>query len=101
MLFGSFAVGALLWGVVANQAGITFALTAAGVGLLVGLGLIPRYRLAAAESMNLDPARIWDGPVVAEALAAQAGPVLVHVECTIEASQRATIPAALRRRVCP
>ena len=100
-LFGSFAVGALLWGVVANQAGITFALTAAGVGLLVGLGLIPRYRLAAAESMNLDPARIWDDPVVAEALAAEAGPVLVTVEYTLEASQRATFAAALRRLVRP
>jgi len=100
-LFGSFAVGALLWGIVANQAGITFALTAAGVGLLVGLGLIPRYRLAAAESMNLDPARIWDDPVVAEALAAEAGPVLVTVEYTLEASQRATFAAALRRLVRP
>ena len=100
-LFGSFAVGALLWGVVANQAGITFALTAAGVGLLVGLGLIPRYRLAAAESMNLDPARIWDDPVVAEALAAEAGPVLVTVEYTLEPSQRARFAAALRRLVRP
>ena len=100
-LFGSFAVGALLWGVVANQAGITFALTAAGVGLLVGLGLIPRYRLAAAESMNLDPARIWDDPVVAEALAAEAGPVLVTVEYTLEPPQRATFAAALRRLVRP
>ena len=100
-LFGSFAVGALLWGIVANQAGITFALTTAGVGLLVGLGLIPRYRLAAAESMNLDPARIWDDPVVAEALAAEAGPVLVTVEYTLEPSQRATFAAALRRLVRP
>src|SRR6184192_1550779 len=100
-LFGSFAVGALLWGVVANQAGITFALTAAGVGLLVGLGLIPRYRLAAAESMNLDPARIWDDPVVAEALSAEAGPVLVTVEYTLEPSQRARFAAALRRLVRP
>jgi len=100
-LFGSFAVGALLWGIVANQAGITFALTAAGVGLLVGLGLIPRYRLAAAESMNLDPARIWDDPVVAEALAAEAGPVLVTVEYTLEPPQRATFAAALRRLVRP
>jgi len=100
-LFGSFAVGALLWGIVANQAGITFALTAAGVGLLVGLGLIPRYRLAAAESMNLDPARIWDDPVVAEALAAEAGPVLVTVEYTLEPSQRARFAAALRRLVRP
>src|SRR2546427_433730 len=61
-LFGSFAVGALLWGVVANRAGITLALTAAGGGLLLGLGLIPRLRLAAAEGVDLEPARLWDDP---------------------------------------
>src|SRR5438046_4211140 len=83
-LFGSFAVGALLWGVVADRAGITLALTAAGGGLLLGLGLIPRFRLAAAEGVNLDPAHIWDHPAVAEALAAQPGPVLRTVECHLD-----------------
>src|SRR5216117_661832 len=58
-LFGSLAVGALLWGVVANEVGITRALTAAGGGLLVGLGLIPRFRLAAAEALHLDRSQIW------------------------------------------
>jgi len=100
-LFGSFAVGALLWGVVADRAGIALALTAAGGGLLLGLGLIPRFRLAAAEGVNLDPAHIWDDPVVAEALAADAGPVLVTVEYTLEPHQRATFASALRRLVGP
>ena len=100
-LFGSFAVGALLWGVVADRAGITLALTAAGGGLLLGLGLIPRFRLAAAEGVNLDPAHIWEDPVVAEALAADAGPVLVTVEYTLEPHQRATFASALRRLVGP
>jgi quinol monooxygenase YgiN len=100
-LFGSFAVGALLWGLFANELGIHWALTAAGGGLLVGLGLIPRFRLTAAEGMNLDPAHIWADPVVAEDLAAEAGPVLVTVEYTLEPAHRAGFGAALRRLVRP
>jgi len=65
-LFGSFAVGALLWGIVAAEAGIPSALMAAGGGLLLGLALIPLFPLAAAEGLKLDPAHIWDDPVVAE-----------------------------------
>src|SRR5438094_10659098 len=101
MSFGACPASAWLWGVVADRAGITLALTAAGGGLLLGLGLIPRFRLAAAEGVNLDPAHIWDDPVVAEALAADAGPVLVTVEYTLEPHQRATFASALRRLVGP
>ena len=100
-LFGSFAVGALLWGVVANAWGIGVALTAAGGGLLGGLALIPRFRLADAEGMNLDPAHHWADPVVAEALAADAGPVLVTVEYTLDPAHRDAFATALRRLVRP
>jgi len=100
-LFGSFAVGALVWGIVADEAGIPSALMAAGGGLLLGLGLIPFFPLAAAEGLKLDPAHIWDDPVVAEELAAEAGPVLVTVEYTLEPRQRASFAAALRRQVRP
>src|SRR5207249_4096825 len=91
-LFGSLAVGALLWGVVANQVGITLALTAAGGGLLVGLGLIPRFRLAAAEALHLERSQMWQDPVVAEALDPEAGPVLVTVEYTLEPAKRPPLP---------
>jgi len=100
-LFGSFAVGALLWGVVADEAGIPSALMAAGGGLLLGLGLIPLFPLAAAEGLKLDPAHIWDDPVVAEELAGEAGPVLVTVEYTLEPRHRPSFAAALRRQVRP
>jgi len=100
-LFGSLAVGALLWGVVANELGIKMALTAAGGGLLVGLGLIPRFRLAAAEALHLDRSQIWQDPVVAEALDPEAGPVLVTVEYTLEPAKRAAFATALRRLVRP
>ena len=100
-LFGSFAIGALLWGVVANELGIKLALTAAGGGLLLGLGLMPRFRLAVAEAVDLDPSRSWSAPVVAGHLSADAGPVLVTVEYTLEPARRTAFAAALRRLVRP
>ena len=100
-LFGSMAIGAVLWGVVANRWTIAWALTAASAGLLLGLGLIPRFRLAAAEGMDLAPSRNWEDPVVAEDVAAEAGPVLVTVEYTLEPAQRAAFAAAMRRLLRP
>jgi len=100
-LFGSLAVGAVLWGVVANRFTITWALTAASAGLLLGLGLIPRFRLAAAEGLDLAPSRDWEDPVVAEDVAADAGPVLVTVEYTVEPAQRGAFATAMRRLLRP
>jgi MFS family permease len=100
-LFGSMAIGAVLWGVIANQATIAWALTAASAGLLLGLGLIARFRLGAAEGMDLAPSRNWEDPVVAEDVAAEAGPVLVTVEYTLEPAQRAAFAAAMRRLLRP
>jgi quinol monooxygenase YgiN len=95
------AIGAVLWGVIANQATIAWALTAASAGLLLGLGLIARFRLGAAEGMDLAPSRNWEDPVVAEDVAAEAGPVLVTVEYTLEPAQRAAFAAAMRRLLRP
>jgi len=101
MLFGSLAVGAVVWGVLANRVGVAWALTAAAGGMLLGLGLIPRFRLTAAEALDLEPSRNWPDPVVAEELAAEAGPVLVTVEYTIEPDQRAAFAAAARKLLRP
>jgi MFS family permease len=100
-LFGSLGIGALLWGVVANQVGIPWALTAAGVALLLGLGLVPRYRLAVAEGLDVNASRNWPEPVVAESLSPEAGPVLVTVEYIVEPAQRAAFTAAMRRLLRP
>jgi MFS family permease len=100
-LFGSMALGAVLWGVVADRWTITWALTAASAGLLLGLGLIPRFRLAVAEGLDLAPSRNWEDPVVAEDVAAEAGPVLVTVEYTLEPAQRGAFAAAMRRLLRP
>src|SRR5437763_15078435 len=77
------------------------ALSAVGGGLLVGLGLIPRFRLAAAETLHLERSQMWQDPVVAEALDPEAGPVLVTVEYTLDPPKLAAFAAALRRLVGP
>jgi quinol monooxygenase YgiN len=100
-LFGSLALGAVVWGVVATRAGVQWALTAAAAGMVLGLVLVPRFRLAAAEALDLEPSRNWADPVVAEELADDAGPVLVMVEYTIEPAQRAAFTAAARSLLRP
>ena len=100
-LFGSLAIGAVIWGIVASRVGVAWALTAAAGGMVLGLGFIPRFRLAAAETLDLEPSRNWADPVVAEDLADEAGPVLVVVEYTIEPAQRAAFAAAARELLRP
>jgi len=100
-LFGSLAIGAVLWGVVADRFGIAWALTAAAGGMVLGLALIPRFRLAAAEALDLEPSRNWPDPIVAEELADEAGPVLVMVEYTLEPAHRADFATAARRLLRP
>ena len=100
-LFGSLALGALLWGVVANQAGTRWALTAAGIALLVGLTLIPRFRLSAAEAENLEHTQNWPDPVVTGNLDGDAGPVLVTVEYIVEPEKRAAFVDAMRHELRP
>ena len=100
-LFGSLAIGAVIWGVVANRVGVAWALTAAASGMVLGLGFIPRFRLAAAETLDLEPSHNWEDPVIAEELADDAGPVLVVVEYTVEPAKRAAFAAAARNLLRP
>src|SRR4029077_7300789 len=100
-LFGSLAIGAVIWGVVANRVGVAWALTAAASGMVLGLGFIPRFRLAAAETLDLEPSHNWPDPVIAEDLADDAGPVLVVVEYTVEPAKRAAFAAAARNLLRP
>ncbi|PYP55009.1 MAG: MFS transporter [Gemmatimonadetes bacterium] len=100
-LFGSLAIGALLWGIVATRAGTQWALTGAGIALLLGLGLIPRFRLATAEADNLEHSQNWPDPVVAGNLDAEAGPVLVTVEYIVQVDQRAAFVDAMRSQLRP
>ena len=85
---GGMAVGSILWGALAARVGIRAALLFAVFGLIAGLMLITRYRLAGGEKIDLRPSLHWPEPMMSVELKPEAGPVLVEVEYFIE-SERA------------
>jgi MFS family permease len=94
VITGSQAVGALLWGLVAQRAGLDAALLiAAGVvlaGVLVGL-LLP---VPETEGLDLQPVS-WPEARLAFDPEPQAGPVLVAVEYTVGPDREATFLEAM------
>ncbi|HEY9668013.1 MAG TPA: MFS transporter, partial [Coleofasciculaceae cyanobacterium] len=80
---GSLALGSLLWGAIAQRTGISTALTAAAVGLIVGVLLTPRYRLRCAEKLDLSASLHWHQPARSIEPCPNDGPVLVTLEYRI------------------
>ena len=88
VFFGSMAAGSIFWGGLAGKFGIVPAMIGACATLLLGLLSIPRFRLGAAEGLNLAPSLHWPAPVIVEEPDFEEGPVLVTVEYRVS-SERA------------
>jgi len=84
---GGMAVGSILWGALATRVGIRAALLFAMFGLIAGLLLITRYRLAEGEKIDLTPSLHWPEPRIIVGLQPEGGPVLVEVEYFIESGR--------------
>lgn len=80
---GGLAVGSAIWGLVAQHWGNAIALSGAAIGLMLGLAISNRYRLAKSEKLDLGISHHWAEPVVMVELKPEAGPVLVTVEYQI------------------
>jgi predicted MFS family arabinose efflux permease len=96
---GGTAVGSILWGAVAARVGIPAALMCAALGLIAGLAVFTRYRLAGGETLDLTPSLHWPEPHVVVEPRPEDGPVLVLVEYLIQAERSddfATAMHALR-----
>lgn len=81
---GGLAIGSAIWGLVAQHSGNAIALRSAAIGLILGLVVAKRYRLAAGEKLDLTTSHHWAEPVVMIELRPEAGPVLVTVEYHID-----------------
>lgn len=77
--------GSLLWGTVAQQAGLPAALVSAALALALASLFARRFRLAGIETLDHAPSGHWPLP---EAPADTGGPVMVTVEYRIDASGR-------------
>jgi MFS family permease len=92
---GAQALGAAVWGVVAQTAGLGPTLVVSAGGLLAGIA-VGRGRALTPLDVDLRPARAWPEPELALDPAPGDGPVLVTVEYRVRADQADAFRAAMR-----
>jgi MFS family permease len=94
VFFAGMTVGGLLWGALAERAGIPAALLAAAATLLAAMPLVRRARLEAGGA-DLAPSMHWPAPMVAAEPEPDRGPVTVAVSYRIAEEDRDAFLAAL------
>src|SRR5262249_15403686 len=96
VFYGGMAAGSVLWGFVADHAGVALALTASAAWLLVGLLAIIGFRLPEGEGAELEPSRHWPEMAAAPGMDLERGPVLVTVEYRIDPARAGEFLDAIR-----
>lgn len=95
VLFGSQALGAAIWGVVAGQVGLTPTFVGAAV-VMVGTTLAGRrWQLPDVAGLDRSPAVYWPEATLAFEPDAEAGPVLVTAAYTVPAASSAAFVKAM------
>jgi hypothetical protein len=84
---GSMALGSLLWGKLADLAGIPISLQIAAVGLVLAVALTWRWRISGLEAVNLSPSMRWPAPIVPAGVTHDNGPVLITVHYEVDPKQ--------------
>ena len=95
VFFGAMTLGSILWGWLAGRLGIDRSLLIAAAGALVAIAVTWRFKLLGGAVIDHAPSAHWAAPVLAEAMAGAAGPVLVTVEYDVDPSDQAAFAAAI------
>jgi MFS family permease len=100
VLFGSQALGALAWGLLAQYAGLGAAFLAAAVTLFVGAATIRLWPLLDVRGIDQDLSIPWGEPQLAWTPDADRGPVVVNTVYTVaEANEAAFLSAMMNVRL--
>jgi hypothetical protein len=95
VMFGSMSLGSVIWGQMANFAGLSATHVVAAAGLAVALWLLRGWKLQTGEGVDLNPSMHWLAPVVFQEVEADRGPVLVTVEYQVAPENHAAFLRAL------
>jgi MFS family permease len=98
VFFGTMSLGSACWGYVAALIGLPPAHYLAGAGAVLAMLATRRWKLQTGPLADLTPSMHWPEPVLAGAVADDAGPVMVTVEYLIEPQQRAVFLAVMARQ---
>lgn len=93
---GAMALGSVVWGTVANQAGLRTTLLVAGIALLAGAAMTARLRFADAKEVDPRPSQHWPEPQLEITPRPEQGPVLVTVEYHIDHAEAPGFTLAMR-----
>ena len=95
-LQGSFALGAFVWGAIAEQAGLETTLYAAAVAMAVGALATSFLRLRDYTDSATEPGRLTFEPVTATSVYDDDGPIVITVNWQIAPERRDRFMAAMR-----
>lgn len=95
-MFGGIGGGSVLWGRIADQAGVTPTLLVAAAGAIAAMLASWRCRLQADGGADLGPAQPWPEPLVALPIANDRGPVLVTIEYRVSLADSGAFLAAVQ-----
>src|SRR5450432_1000993 len=95
VFMGGMALGAILWGQVANRTGIPLALTVAALGMAGATALTWTFRLGGKHKHDFTPSMLWPVPLLAEDAEGDS-PTLVTIHYRITADKREDFVEAMR-----
>jgi MFS family permease len=97
VFFGSMTLGSVVWGGMAEYAGLPLTHFIAAAGALLAIPLTWRWKLQTGEGIDLSPSMHWPEPIIPAAIEADAGPVMVTVEYRIKSVDREAFLAAVEQ----
>lgn len=99
--FGGMAVGSWIWGLIAEQHGVSTALYVSAAALAFGAALGLRFAIPEDATLSLDPLNRFREPHVALDLTPRSGPILVMLEFDIDVENTEAFLEAMaeRRRI--
>ena len=95
-LQGSFALGALIWGAVAEQSSLRSALVAAGIVMAISALLTTPLRLARYIDVDTEMTQLIDDPPAVTSVHDDDGPILITVNWEITEDRREDFIAAMQ-----
>jgi hypothetical protein len=96
-IMGSSALGAVIWGKLADLTTVDTSLAIAGGATLVAAALTRGFKLEGHAGDDLTPAHPWDEPVPARALELEEGPVMVTIEYLIDPERAKEFDAVMAK----
>jgi hypothetical protein len=95
--FAGLAVGRIVWGRAAQVIGLPAVHVIAAIALVASVPLLRHWKLQTAAGLDLAPSMHWPAPLLSHDIEPDRGPVLVTVEYTVAAVNRAAFLAAMAK----